>query len=60
MFDAAWLPSGSGNKPLLPDPLLTHSKLLPVLWYLLKLQGRCSLKIFFSLGISIAGKVDPR
>lgn len=61
MFDAAWLPSGSGNEPLLPDPLLTHSKVLPVLWYLLKLQGRCSLKIFFFfLGISIAGKVDPR
>lgn len=56
MFDAACLPSGSGNKPLLPDPLLTHSKVLPVLWCLLKLQGMCSL----FLGISIAGKVDPR
>lgn len=58
MFDVAWLPSGSGNESLLPDPLLTHSKVLLVLCYLLELQGRCSLKIFF-LGISIAGEVDP-
>lgn len=60
VFDAAWLPSGSGKEPLLPDPLLTHSKVLPVLCCLLKLQERCSLKIFFFLGISFAGKVGPR
>lgn len=47
MFDVAWLPSGSGNESLLPDPLLTHSEVLLVLCYLLELQRRCSLKIFF-------------